>query len=270
MRTTLNFLMILLIISQFSCKNEEKKFKKNQINNSISCFCSENINPENKQSKHTKICIPEPTKNFGNVGLSRSKLNHSYDFFNAGNEPLIIQNVRGSGGHMPSRFPREPIPVGGKGVIETEYYAEGKKYSISSRWVIEANTIPSQIPIHIKADLGFCSDKINHEKSVEKLTVLCLPETEHDLGQISKKQLVDTFTIQNTGNSPLIIKNITSSAGTAKWPSKPIPINTSGQIFVTSNEILNEKSNFQITWTIQANTKPEKSKIKIRGEVLNK
>ncbi|MCB0396081.1 MAG: DUF1573 domain-containing protein [Flavobacteriales bacterium] len=118
------------------------------------------------------------------------------------------------------------------------------------------------------------TDLVNNPLSGEEsdptsLPTLTLDEPEYDFGTISQGEKVEkSFTFKNTGKSDLIISNATGSCGCTvpTWPSAPIKPGETGVIEVVFNS--EGKSGHQEkTVTVMANTQPNRSTIKIYGEV---
>ncbi len=75
----------------------------------------------------------------------------------------------------------------------------------------------------------------------------------------------------NTGNNPLLIKNVKGSCGCTvpKWPSKPILPKQQKFISITINPE-NRKGIFDKSITIISNTRPANNIIKIKGNIIPK
>lgn len=66
------------------------------------------------------------THDFGDI-VQGDKVEHTYQFTNTGNEPLIITNVTTQCGcTTPKGWPRDPVPPGGKGEIIAAFNSAGK------------------------------------------------------------------------------------------------------------------------------------------------
>ncbi len=102
-----------------------------------------------------------------------------------------------------------------------------------------------------------------------KYPVISFDENEYDFGTIKEGDIVNhTFKFKNTGDFPLIINKATASCGCTipQWPKDPIPVGGSGEIQVKFNS--RGKQNQQTKYiTISANTKPESTRIILKGMV---
>lgn len=70
-------------------------------------------------------------------------VNHTFEFTNVGDSPLIINNATASCGCTVPTFTDRPIPVGGKGKIEVQFDSRGKAFQQSPVVTITANTNPA-------------------------------------------------------------------------------------------------------------------------------
>lgn len=78
------------------------------------------------QSNGPVITWDKSTHDFGDINQG-DKVEHTYVFTNAGNEPLIITNVQVTCGcTTPKGWPKDPIPPGGKGEITVGFNSTGK------------------------------------------------------------------------------------------------------------------------------------------------
>ncbi len=100
----------------------------------------------------TAMNFDESKHDFGNV-LQDSENTKIFTFTNTGNEPLVIENAKGSCGCTVPQYPKEPIAPGETGEIKV-VYKPGKQKSKQSKTVtITANTEPSTTILTISADV---------------------------------------------------------------------------------------------------------------------
>ena len=101
----------------------------------------------------TSITFDEDSYDFGEVPEGE-KVVHVYKFTNTGKEPLVISNAKGSCGCTVPEWPREPIPVGGKGEIKVQFDSKGKGKvgggPQSKKVTVTANTDPANTFLTIK------------------------------------------------------------------------------------------------------------------------
>ncbi|OOG69307.1 DUF1573 domain-containing protein [Algoriphagus sp. A40] len=98
------------------------------------------------------------------------------------------------------------------------------------------------------------------------------PEMEYDFGTINEGQVIEhIFNFTNNGQSPLVISNITASCGctSPEWTKTPVNPGEKGFVKVVFNSTA--KSGAQApTVTIQANTNPTVTRLRMKGSVTPK
>lgn len=97
----------------------------------------------------TVMTFDETTFDFGTVAEGE-KVSHTYKFKNTGDEPLILQNAKGSCGCTVPQWPREPIAPGATGEVVVEFNSQGKAGDRNQKVTITANTNPAQSFIFLK------------------------------------------------------------------------------------------------------------------------
>ena len=102
-----------------------------------------------------------------------------------------------------------------------------------------------------------------------KFPAISFDENEYDFGTIKEGDIVNhTFKFKNTGDAPLVINKATASCGCTvpQWPKDPVPAGGTGEIQVKFNS--RGKHDQQTKFiTISANTKPESTRITLKGMV---
>ncbi len=101
--------------------------------------------------------------------------------------------------------------------------------------------------------------------------VMKLPEKEHNFGTFKEedgKQSYE-FTVENTGNSPLVIQNILASCGCTQpdWTREPIPAGGTGKI-IANYDPRNRPGQFNKTLSVYSNSNPKVVVLVIKGEVI--
>lgn len=247
---------VLIVLSKVIAKNisdlpsEKSKDEINKVE-----YCSQEIGKVGEM-KLTKICIPEPVKDFGEI--DKEVLSHDFIITNSGEEPLIIRNVRGSGGNMPSSFPKDPIPVGGESIIKTKLHTKGKKGKLHKSWSIVSNTIPRISRVGIKAKLDYCTEDYLDLKK-EGLTKICMPELKYNYGEVKSGILIHSFKIKNKGPNPLQIKYVKANAGDniGSYPKGLIEVGE--EIVLKAKwDATNQKGKRSRRWEMICNTYPER------------
>jgi hypothetical protein len=100
----------------------------------------------------TSISFKESSHDFGDVKQD-SENTFVFSFTNAGKEPLLIENAKGSCGCTVPEYPKAPIEPGKTGEIKV-VYKPGKQKDIQTKSVtVTANTEPLQTVLTIKANV---------------------------------------------------------------------------------------------------------------------
>lgn len=103
-----------------------------------------------------------------------------------------------------------------------------------------------------------------------ELPVMTFESTDFDFGSVKEGEVVDhIFKFTNTGSFPLIISKATATCGCTvpQWPKDPVGVGESGEIRVKFNT--QNRTNQQTKYVnINANTKPEVTRLKISGNVI--
>ena len=80
---------------------------------------------ENHSTSGPVMAFAEDRYEFGDIPEG-DKVEHTFEFENSGNEPLIISNVLTTCGCTVPEWPREPIPPGGTGKIDVVFNSTNK------------------------------------------------------------------------------------------------------------------------------------------------
>ncbi len=97
-------------------------------------------------------------------------------------------------------------------------------------------------------------------------------ESTYDFGKVKDGEIVEkSFAFKNTGDSPLVIGNISASCGctTPEWPKEPIAPGTESNIMVRFNTT-GKPGPQNKTVTITANTEPSVIELHVKGIVEGK
>ena len=129
----------------WSCSDDEGKINTGLVNNPASAT-------ESANSKEPKIEFAVTEHDFGKM-IQGEQVSFTYKFKNTGNAPLIISSVDKSCGCTASEYPRQPIEPGQKGDIKITYDSKGHHGFQSKTVTVNANTMPAQTTIRIKAEV---------------------------------------------------------------------------------------------------------------------
>ena len=141
------FFLILVSVSVLlvSCQNDGNK----QLSGDLV------TNPKSAQSPSNKKPILKFDKDefdFGRI-LQGEVVSYTFHFTNVGDAPLLITRVDKSCGCTASEYPHEPIQPGESGAIKITYDSKGHHGFQSKVLIVNSNTMPSQNPIRIKAEV---------------------------------------------------------------------------------------------------------------------
>lgn len=118
---------------------------------------AERLERERQESKSaslpaTNITFREYEHDFGVINEG-DNVEHLFTFTNTGNEPLILENCKGSCGCTVPQCPKNPIPPGGTGEIKVVFNSQGKKNVQTKKVTVVANTDPLETTLTIKANV---------------------------------------------------------------------------------------------------------------------
>lgn len=118
----------------FSCKNDQKNGDK---------IDSSKISKNGKKVKLVPI-MDFKGKNKVDLGTIKEgeKIKHTYEFINTGTGPLQISYANASCGCTVPSWPKEAIPVDGKGAITVEFNSKNKEGKLLKNVSIYSNTVP--------------------------------------------------------------------------------------------------------------------------------
>lgn len=98
-----------------------------------------------------------------------------------------------------------------------------------------------------------------------------ISSAEYDFGKFKEEEGQQSydFVVMNTGNQPLVIKNIAASCGcmSPDWTKSPIPPKGTGTI-TARYDPANRPGPFSKTLSVYTNSKPELTVLVIKGEVI--
>ena len=95
-----------------------------------------------------KINFAEATHDFGDIEQG-TKVGHTFEFENAGTEPLILSNVLTTCGCTATDWPRDPIAPGDGGKIEVSFNSAGKMGKQNKVITVVSNAVNAQERVKI-------------------------------------------------------------------------------------------------------------------------
>lgn len=121
-------------------------------NNDLSTPPSTTPEPAKPQLPATTMNFNEMDHDFGTIDQDTEN-KKVFTFTNTGDNPLVIENAKGSCGCTVPSYPKNPIPPGGTGEIEVVYKPGKQKGAQNKTVTITANTEPTTTILKIKADV---------------------------------------------------------------------------------------------------------------------
>ena len=107
---------------------------------------------ESEARPRTSLNWSSKEYDFGDIKQD-SENEHVFKFTNTGDEPLIIEDAKGSCGCTVPEFPKQPIPPGGTDEIRVVYKPGKQKNNQTKKVTVTANTDPVQTILTIKANV---------------------------------------------------------------------------------------------------------------------
>ena len=139
------FLLFAVALMMASCGNNDKpKLSGDLVTNPKSAEKPSDVKPV--------IQFEKTEFDFGKI-LQGEVVSYTFHFTNAGNAPLIITSVEKSCGCTTGDFPRKPVEPGQGGDIKVTYDSKGHFGFQSKTVVVNANTVPSQTSLRVKAEV---------------------------------------------------------------------------------------------------------------------
>lgn len=129
--------------------NKTDPFENNSFEKNQDPFAEPTSDPNQPK---TTISFKKVDHDFGTIKEGEI-VNHTFAFTNAGKEPLIVSNAKGSCGCTVPRWPKEPIAPGETGEIEVSFNSKGKTGNKTNTVTLTANTEPINTRLTIKANV---------------------------------------------------------------------------------------------------------------------
>jgi hypothetical protein len=152
------FVAAILVVGFTSCGNKEQEKKIAELESKLETLSAGSAaTPAAAPVKEEKPEGPLPVFAFDGTDHDFGTINegdvveHTFTFTNNGEAPLIIQNATGSCGCTVPTWSKEPIPVGGEGIVTAKFNSKGKPNVQNKTVTITANTWPKQTRLKIKA-----------------------------------------------------------------------------------------------------------------------
>lgn len=100
----------------------------------------------------TSVAFAEESHDFGEI-KEGEVVKHTFRFTNTGDNPLVIQNAKGSCGCTVPSYPKDPIAPGETGEIQVQFDSKNKEGMKNNSVTITANTEPANSYLRISANV---------------------------------------------------------------------------------------------------------------------
>lgn len=100
----------------------------------------------------TSMHVSDSLHNFGTI-KDGDIVQHQYQVFNTGEQPLFIANVQTSCGCTAPSFSKDPILPGQSAMVTLEFNSKGKEGNVRKKALIVANAKNSPYPITFEAQV---------------------------------------------------------------------------------------------------------------------
>jgi hypothetical protein len=156
-------MIVLIVLAATGCKDRNAEKRIAALENEIKELKG------SKQADHadhtiTPASTPEEAKpegplaainfvktehDFGTI-KEGDVVEHTFEFTNNGEAPLLIQNAQASCGCTVPDWTKTPVPVGGKGFVKAKFDSSGKPNMQNKTVTVTANTYPTQTVLRFK------------------------------------------------------------------------------------------------------------------------
>jgi hypothetical protein len=105
------------------------------------------------QQNPASIHFERPSHNFGKVKEEGGLLRHDFLFTNTGGAPLLVTDVRASGGVIVRGWTKSPVMPGESGRVSLEYDPEHKPGKFNRRIILSSNGIPPATDLRLLGEV---------------------------------------------------------------------------------------------------------------------
>jgi hypothetical protein len=159
------------------------------------------------------IKVLEETHDFGEV-VEGKMASYEFQFTNAGDQPLIINNVQPSCGCTSPHWTKEPIMPGKTGTIKAIYNSAGRPGVFNKSLTVISNAANGSKVLHIKGSVIKKEDKVYTEEQKKNSPKIVIEKSVFKVGKLEINQKgTARISVTNRGVNPLEIDNVTSPCG---------------------------------------------------------
>lgn len=113
---------------------------------------AEQLGSKSMNAPKTTWKFAKTEHDFGSINQGDA-VEYKFKFTNTGNEPLVIEDAKGSCGCTVPSYPKEPVAPGAEGEILVKFNSAGKEGQNSKTVTLTANTEPISTILTIKANV---------------------------------------------------------------------------------------------------------------------
>ena len=149
----------VLTLMLSSCGDKELESRVESLEKKVEGMSQTNVKPVSpltdavvNDGPTASISFESEEFDFGSINQN-DIVEHTYNFTNTGEVPLIIENASASCGCTVPDWPKEPIAPGAKSQINVKFDSKGKKGIQNKQITIRANTNPNMTKVLLKGNV---------------------------------------------------------------------------------------------------------------------
>jgi hypothetical protein len=163
------------------------------------------ICPGRSQQNPASIHFEKPSHNFGKVKEDGGLLQHDFIFANRGGAPLVITDVRASGGVIVTGWTKNPVMPGESGMVSLEYDPEHKPGKFNRRIILSSNGNPPATDLRLLGEVE-PREKTPEESFPREIGKLRLKSNHILMGRIHRGSVkTDSMQVINLSGEELAI-----------------------------------------------------------------
>ncbi len=213
-----------------------------------------------------KVSVQQNEYDFGDI-KQNDIVDHSFVITNTGGDVLKISDVRASCGCTAAQPDKTELKPGESTKLKVTFNSKGRKGPQVKSVNFKTND-PNKPLVTLTIKCNIIVKDGSGNKSGAKIF---FPETQFDFGKVKEgSKLNHTFTFQNTGTQPLIIKDVKTSCGctAAVISEKNIQPGKSGSIKVDFDTSKRQGKTSKMITVVSNDTNEPNKVISITAEII--
>lgn len=213
-----------------------------------------------------KVSVQQTEYDFGDINQN-DIVDHSFVITNTGGDVLKISDVRASCGCTAAQPDKTELKPGESTKLKVTFNSKGRKGPQVKNVNFKTND-PNKPVVNLTIK---CNIIVKDEGSNKSGAKIFFPETQFDFGKVKEgSKLNHTFTFQNTGTQPLIIKEVKTSCGctAAVISEKNIQPGNSGSIKVDFDTAKRQGKTSKMITVVSNDTSEPNKVISITAEII--